>query len=95
VEQDEQANGLVDQVDDIVEPHGQAVDVVAVDRSDERAIDPAKNLVGNLIALVLEGLDLLGTREVPRRKNRLRMRRSLDAGQGEEALEVLVVTGGR
>src|SRR5215471_524704 len=56
------ANRAIDQVDDVVQAHGELVDVLAVDRSDEGAVDAAEDLVGHLVALVLEALDLVRDR---------------------------------
>ena len=95
MEQDEPANGVVDQVDDVVQPNRQPVDVVAIDRRHEGAVDPAEDVVGDLVALVLERLDafgdagkgLLAHEEPIEDEGAL-----LDVfGQGREALEVLVV----
>src|SRR6185369_12650203 len=59
LEEGETAHRAVDQVDDVVEANGELVNVLPVDRRDERPVDPAEDLVGNLVALVLEPLDLL------------------------------------
>src|SRR5262249_6161910 len=56
------ADGAVDQVDDVVQPYGELVDVLAVDRRDEGPVDVAEDLVGDLVALVLEAFDLVGDR---------------------------------
>src|SRR6185436_1473986 len=50
----------VDQVDDVVDPAGELVDVLAVDRRDEGAVEPVDDLVRDLVAGVLDVLDALG-----------------------------------
>ena len=65
VEEDQTPDGPVDQVDDVVEADGQLVDVLAVDRRDEGPVDAAEDLVRDLVALVLEALDLVRDRPRP------------------------------
>ena len=62
VKSDDAPHRPVDQVDDVVEAHGELVDVLAVDRRDERPVDAPQDLVRDLVALVLEALDLVGDR---------------------------------
>ncbi len=52
VEQD-QVDRLVHEVHDVVEPRGQAVDVLPVERRDEGAVDPPDDVVGGLVGGVL------------------------------------------
>ena len=49
---------LLDVVEDVVETGREGVDVLVVERGDEGSIQGAHDLVGKLVALVLEGLDL-------------------------------------
>jgi len=51
------ARGAVEQVDDIVELRREAVNVLAVDRRDEAAIDPRADIVREHIRFVFDGLD--------------------------------------
>ena len=51
------SDGL-DVVDDVVELDGQVVDVLAVERCDERLLEPRADLAVDLVALLLERLDL-------------------------------------
>ena len=50
----------VDRVHHVVERPGQRVDVFAVDRRDERAVEALDDLVREEVALVLDFLDLVG-----------------------------------
>ena len=59
VEHLEPPGGAVDQVDDVVEPGGQQVDVLPVERGDEHPVEPGDHLVGDLVGLVLQPLDLI------------------------------------
>ena len=59
VEADEPRRGI-DGVHDIVEGARQIEDVLAIQRRDERPIEPLDDLVGQLVALVLGFLDLVG-----------------------------------
>jgi hypothetical protein len=51
--------GRVDQVDHIVHGAAKLVDVLAVERRDERLIEFPENLVRNLVAVMLDGFDAL------------------------------------
>ena len=51
--QDERVGGLLDEVDDVVEAADQRDDVLAVERRDERRLDPTTDVVGDLVAVVL------------------------------------------
>ena len=53
----EMVGGVVNEVTDVVERHGQAVDVVAVERGDERPVEQAYDLTCDVVALVLVRLD--------------------------------------
>ena len=53
------ASGRIDQVDHIVHGAAKLVDVFAVERRDERLIEFPENLVRNLVAVMLDGLDAL------------------------------------
>ena len=59
VEDLEPARGAVDQVDDVVQPGGQEVDVLPVERGDEHPVEPGHHVVGDLVGLVLQPLDLV------------------------------------
>ena len=59
VEDLEPPGGAVDQVDDVVQPGGQEVDVLPVERGDEHPVEPGDHLVGDLVGLVLQPLDLI------------------------------------
>src|SRR5438876_4124417 len=59
----------VDRVHDVVERARERVDVLAVERRDERAVQALNDLVGQEVALVLDFLDLVGL--VPDRARRL------------------------
>src|SRR5881397_2121054 len=54
----------LDVVEHVVEPRRQIVDVLPVDRRDERGVQPLDDLVGDLVSLVLDFLD--GVRLGPR-----------------------------
>src|SRR5208337_220566 len=56
---DEAAGGGVNQVDDVVHGAAEFVHVLAVERSDKGLVELAKDLVRELVALVLDGLDTL------------------------------------
>src|SRR5579859_426278 len=49
---------FLDPVDDVVERGGQVTDVLAIDRRDEGAIEGAKDLMRDLVAGVLDGLQV-------------------------------------
>jgi hypothetical protein len=51
------ARGPVDQVDHVIQPRGQLVNVLPVERGDEAPVEAGDHLVGELIALVLQPLD--------------------------------------
>ena len=53
------AGRAVDQVDDVVQPRGEHVDVLAVERRDEHPVEPGHDVVGDLVGLVLQPLDLV------------------------------------
>jgi len=55
----EAAGGGVDQVDDVVHGAAELVHVLAVEGGDERLVESAENLVGDFVALMLNGLNLL------------------------------------
>ena len=57
--EDEAAGGGVDQVDNVVELAAELVDVFAVQRSDEGLVELGKDVVSDLVALVLDGFDIL------------------------------------
>ena len=90
------AGGAVDEVDDVVEPGGQEVDVLAVERSDEHAVEPGHHVMGDLVSLVLESLDLVddgaspvavGREELPLQPGSLHGVR----GDGGEQLEEFLI----
>ena len=56
VEQDDLAD-VVGDVGDIVEPRGDADDVLAVERRDKGLVQALEDLVGQLVAVVLDGVD--------------------------------------
>ena len=56
----DQRRRRVDRVHHVVERAGQRVDVFAVERRDERAVQPLDDLVRQEVALVLDFLDLVG-----------------------------------
>ncbi len=58
--QPDQRGRRVDRVHHVVERRGQLVDVFAIERRDEGAIEPLDDLVRQEIALVLDFLDLVG-----------------------------------
>src|SRR5215217_2602312 len=51
--QPHEVRDLLDEVDDVVERRGQRVDVLTVDRRDERRVQPLDDVVGDAIALLL------------------------------------------
>ena len=56
----------LDGVDDVVHPDRQTVDVLAVERGDERGVQRSNDLVGDLVTLVLPLQDLgVGTFGIP------------------------------
>ena len=65
VEHLEPPGGAVDQVHDVVQPGGQEVDVLPVERGDEHPVQPGDHLVGDLVGLVLQPLDLVDDRRPP------------------------------
>ena len=68
--QPDQRRRRVDRVHHVVERARQRVDVFAVERRHERAVQPLDDLVGEEVALVLDFLDLVGL--VPDRADRAR-----------------------
>src|SRR6266545_2670959 len=56
----EALGGGLDVVEHVVEPGGEVVDVLAVDRRDERGVQPLDDLVRDLVALMLDFLDRVG-----------------------------------
>ena len=60
---DDLARGLVDVIADVVEPARERVQVLAVVRHDERVVEQAHELVGELVADGLELADPLGDRQ--------------------------------
>ena len=64
----ERVTHLLDVVEDVVEPADQAVDVLAVERGDERSLEPMADVVADLVAAVL-GVAELGR---PTRRGRRR-----------------------
>ena len=56
--QPEVVRDLLGVVDDVVERRGQVEDVLAVDRRDDRLVEPADDVMGDLIAVVLAGQDV-------------------------------------
>ena len=56
----DQRRRRVDRVHHVVERARQGVDVLAIERRDERAVEPLDDLVGQEVALVLDFLDLVG-----------------------------------
>ena len=56
--QDHEIGYRLDEIEDVVEARGQAVDVLPVEGRDERGVQGAHDLVGDLVALVLPRLDL-------------------------------------
>ena len=65
MEHQQPPGGAVDQVDDVVQPGGQEVDVLPVERGDEHPVEPGDHLVGHLVRLVLQPLDLVHDRGPP------------------------------
>jgi len=59
--EDERVGRLLDEVDDVVEGTDQGIDVLAVERCDERRLEPMPDLVADLVAAVLRRPDLRGT----------------------------------
>jgi hypothetical protein len=59
VEDQQPAGGAVDEVDDVVQAGGEEVDVLPVERGDEHPVQPGDDLVGDLVGLVLQPLDLI------------------------------------
>ena len=57
VEQDDLAHVVCD-VGDVVEPRGDADDVLAIERRDEGLVQAPEDLVGQLVAVVLDGVDV-------------------------------------
>ena len=68
--QSDERRRRVDRVHDVVERPGECVDVLAVDRRDEGAVQALDDLVRQEVALVLDLLDLVGL--VPDRGDRAR-----------------------
>ena len=67
--QDERVGGLLDEVEHVVEAADQRVDVLAVERRDERRLEPVADLVADLVAAVLGRPDLGGARLGLRRRS--------------------------
>src|ERR1700730_5342132 len=57
--QDEAAGGGIDEVDHVVKPAAQFVDIFAVEGRDEGLVQLGENVVGDFVALMLDGLDTL------------------------------------
>ena len=55
--EDEAAGGGVNQVNDVIHGAAELVHVLAVERSDKGLVELAEDLVRELVALVLDGLD--------------------------------------
>ena len=55
---DERLGDRLDAIHDVVEPGDELVDVLAVERGDERVLEPAGDLLVDLVAALLEGLDV-------------------------------------
>ena len=55
---DERLGDGLDAVHDVVEPRDELVDVLAIERRDERVLEPAGDLVVDLVAALLERLDV-------------------------------------
>ena len=96
LEEDQPADRAVDEVDDVVEADRELVDVLPVDRRDEGPVDAAQDLVRDLVALVLEALDLVGhgrDRGLAFEETGVDLGRFVDAyGELGEPLEVLLVS---
>src|SRR5438034_548621 len=56
----EALGGRLDVVEHVVQPRGEVVDVLAIDRRDEGRVQLLDDLVGDLVARVLDFLDLMG-----------------------------------
>src|SRR5215210_5408605 len=89
---------LLGEVDDVVERGGQLVDVLAVDRRDERLVQPLDDVVGDPVAVLLADQDL--ARELVALRVRVQQLleqrdRALDVPAGLlEQVEELTVAGG-
>src|SRR5262249_4853203 len=59
--QDERVGRLLDEVEDVVERADQGVDVLPIERRDERRFEPAPDLVADLVAAMLGVPDLTGS----------------------------------
>jgi hypothetical protein len=59
VEDVEPAGGAVDQVHHVVQPGGQRVNILPVERGDEHPVQPAHDVVSHLVGQVLQALDLV------------------------------------
>ena len=81
--EDDPGGGGVDEVEDVVERPDEDVDVLAVDRRDPGPVQEVERLVGDLVALVLEALDLGGPLVVEDRPGGHRVE---DAGGVEDDL---------
>ncbi len=53
------ACGRVNIIADIVEPDSERVDILAVEGRDERCVQFSRYIVGDLVAFMLDALDLL------------------------------------
>src|SRR3989338_3841840 len=60
LEQDEALRHGFHEIHDIIEVGGQPVDILAVDRRDERLVQPLHDLVGELVGIMLEPFQPLG-----------------------------------
>ncbi len=58
--QTDAATGRVDHVHHVVEIQDERVDVFAIQRRDERLVQPIEGVVGDLVALVFERLEFVG-----------------------------------
>ena len=95
----EEVGDLLDVVDDVVERGGQLVDVLAVDRGDERLVEPPDDVVRDPVAVLLADQDVAGqlaalgvVREQP--LEQLGRAQDVAAGLLEEVEELAVAAGG-
>ena len=96
MEHQQAPGGAVDQVHNVVQPGGQEVDVLPVERGDEHPVEPGDHLVGHLVRLVLQALDLVHDRRPPlgiRSEQLLQQIRRLyrEGGDGAEEIEEFLV----
>ena len=90
--------GAVDRIHHVVQVGGELVNVLAIERRDERAVEAVDDLVCDLIRLVLEPLDRFDMRHsaVGRcREQILEMLRRLDVARRhrDEQVEKLLLPG--